>query len=473
MDYFGQHMPSRRWVSLLIAAALACGGSSDAPTAKPVEPTPTPEPPRLAPVLVLSRDSIAVAALSGADPVAEDIQITAGNTTPLSGVSAGVPSYEGGEGWLNATITTSGSSARVMVDPRALAAGRYTARFLVMAAGATPRTVRVDLTVRARPVLVVEPASVAFEALLGDSASSGSVTIKSTSDTIGKLGVTTPDCGGRDPVWLAATLSATTTPAQLRLRANPLGLGVGSYTCRIAVTTSQPLVDSASRTVATQLSVRQAPAIVTSPSLVEVSLTAGQLGAATVVAISNGGSGTLDGLSLGAIDYGTGPTGWIVRGVLTAATAPAALQITPTAERLTPGTYAAIIPVLSTASGITNSPQLVRVSLRVVSPPARLTITPSAISMSCRANTVPFMGSYFVAMSDGSRSTLTGVTLPSETILPGTAIIRGEPNDSNIPRTVQLQAICGSTTGTYRVTLTYTESHGTNASVILSLTVTP
>ncbi len=94
-----------------------------------------------------------------------------------------------------------------------------------------------------------------------------------------------------------------------------------------------------------------------------------------VVNITNGGSGTLNGLSIGSVTYAPGqPTGWL-NTALTATTAPAGLTLTLLPGSLSSGTYNAIVPISSTATGITNSPQQVAVTFVVAQRPGLVDIS--------------------------------------------------------------------------------------------------
>lgn len=83
------------------------------------------------------------------------------------------------------------------------------------------------------------------------------------------------------------------------------------------------------------------------------------------VDISNSGTGTLSGLSVGTIGYGNGqPATWL-NASLNTTTAPAVLTLTATLGALPEGTYNATVPVSSSASGVANSPQNVTVTFHV------------------------------------------------------------------------------------------------------------
>ena len=88
--------------------------------------------------------------------------------------------------------------------------------------------------------------------------------------------------------------------------------------------------------------------------------------AAQPVTITNGGTGTLSGLAMGTITYGGGqPAGWLSAS-LNATSAPATITLLPSTGGLGAGTYAASVPILSGASGVTNSPQSVSLTLTVL-----------------------------------------------------------------------------------------------------------
>ncbi len=86
------------------------------------------------------------------------------------------------------------------------------------------------------------------------------------------------------------------------------------------------------------------------------------------VGITNAGGLSLSGLTVGTIDYGTGPQFWLLTQLDTTA-APANLTITAATGGITQaGTYTAFIPVIA-AAGSGNSPDTVAVTLVVVPGP--------------------------------------------------------------------------------------------------------
>ena len=87
------------------------------------------------------------------------------------------------------------------------------------------------------------------------------------------------------------------------------------------------------------------------------------------VAITNAGGLSLSGLTIGAIDYGTGPASWLTA-ALDTTVAPATLTLQAVTGTITQaGSYLALVPII--AAGATNSPDTLRVVLEMVpGPPA-------------------------------------------------------------------------------------------------------
>jgi hypothetical protein len=166
----------------------------------------------------------------------------------------------------------------------------------------------------------------------------------------------------------------------LKLGVSTASLGAGSYSCSVAVSTSQPLVDSASHTVRVSLTLRATPRIHVSADT--VSATAFRLSDATPasVAITNAGTGTLGGLSTGTIEYDAGGSGWLTAR-LDSATAPTSMTLTATARSLPAGTFFARVPVQTSAEGVANSPRSVVVRLSVAPRPSALVAVPAVTNV--------------------------------------------------------------------------------------------
>ena len=145
--------PTSFATGIALSLLLACsgGGRDDSANVTPTVPE-VPVPPK--PSITLSSDSVVASLLAGAPSVAQEIDVTAGNTTNVSGLAVvdsagGVPS-----GWVTASLssTTAPTKLSVRVSPT-LAPGRYDVTLRVTATNADPRIVRVALVVRPRPRL--------------------------------------------------------------------------------------------------------------------------------------------------------------------------------------------------------------------------------------------------------------------------------------------------------------------------------
>jgi hypothetical protein len=92
---------------------------------------------------------------------------------------------------------------------------------------------------------------------------------------------------------------------------------------------------------------------------------------AQTVNITNSGTGSLSGLTVGTITYGSGASGWL-NASLAGSSAPAAITLNAATGSLTQGSYSATIPI--TSSGATNSPQSLKVTFLVFPPAGNTTL---------------------------------------------------------------------------------------------------
>ena len=173
-----------------------------------------------------------------------------------------------------------------------------------------------------------------------------------------------------------------------------------------------------------------APAISLSSNAAGFSATAGAASpAAQTVTVTNGGTGTLSGLALGTIVYAGGPTGGWLSASLSAATAPATMTLTPSTNGLLAGTYTATMPISSVASGVTNSPQSVSLTLTVGPGPAtHLGFAALPSPTAGGVMTPPVTVSIYDALGDLVTTATTSVTLAigangSGAVLSGTTTV--------------------------------------------------
>src|SRR5439155_952320 len=274
-----------------------------------------------APAIALNSTSVSFSATpGGANPAPQTVSVTNGGGGTLSGRSE---ERRGGRecrsrGWLSASKRGSTAPATLTLSATSgsLAAGMYAATVPVAwsVAGNSPQTVSVTFVVSAAPAIALNPTIVSFSATPGG-ANPAPQTVSVTNGgggTLSGLAVGTISYGtGQSTGWLSASLSGSTAPATLTLSATSGSLAAGTYTATVAVTSS--VASNSPVTVSVTFVVAAAPAIALSPSSVTFGATPGGANPAPqTVSITNGGGGTLSGLAVGTISYGTGqPTGWL------------------------------------------------------------------------------------------------------------------------------------------------------------------
>ena len=372
----------------VVAASLLAGCSgaaADKDVAGPTTPATPVVPTAPKPAIVLSSDSVSASLLSGAASVTHEIEVTAGNTTSVTGLA--VSDSGAAPTWLTVSVSTTTAPAKLSVrlSPATVTPGRYDAMLRVSAPNADTKTVRVSLVVRPRPRLVLERATLALSGEIGGTFAPSEIKVTSVDGAIDSLSIGKVDCGSGPANWLTPTLSATTAPATLRLGVSASGLNAGTYACSMVVTTTQALVDSAAQTVRVSLALKAVPRIATSWDTLPLMAFRLNDGSPVTVQIMNAGSGTLNGLSVGPIEYDAGGSGWLTT-TLDSSTAPTRLTVVATARSLaTTGMYNARVPIRSTAEGVADTPKWLVVTLNVQPRPSVLITVPSVVNLTVRA----------------------------------------------------------------------------------------
>jgi uncharacterized protein YjdB len=223
------------------------------------------------------------------------------------------------------------------------------------------------------------------------------------------------------------------------------GVGPGSATIT-AVSEDKP----GTMTIA----VSAGPAIAISQVSVNLTAQVGQ-SATGSVSVTNGGGGTLSGLT-GVITYGAGqPIGWLTA-ALSATTAPATLTLTASATNLQPGTYNATVVLRSATTGVAE--KSVAVTFTVGAGPA-IGLSATTISFAAVAGEES-PPAQTVAVTNAGGGTLTGL---DGVVTYGT----GQPtgwltvalSSTTAPATLTLTAnTTGLPAGTYNATVTIRSS---------------
>jgi Rieske Fe-S protein len=221
------------------------------------------------------------------------------------------------------------------------------------------------------PTLAVGASTVVFStSVTGGALAAQTVAVSNTGGSIlSGLQVSLSYAANQAAGWLSVALDQPSAPATLTLTANRGTLAAGTYSA--TVTLSAPGIANGPQQIAVSLVIQNpnAPAsLLLSTGALAFTGAVGATLAAQPVQITNGGGGTLVGLTA-AVAYGAGATGWLATS-LSQTNAPATLSLRPVLTNLTAGTYTATVTV--GATGVTS--RTLTVTLTVTASGLRVTI---------------------------------------------------------------------------------------------------
>jgi hypothetical protein len=207
--------------------SITASGTSNSPKAVPVTLTVTAP---AAPTIGVSPGTLSFTfTTGGATPAAQNVSVTGSSATSYTAASSAA--------WLTVTPAsgTTPGSLSVGINPSGLAAGTYNGTITVTAASASnsPQKVAVTLAVSApasNPSLTVSPATLSFTYAQGTT-TSGSQNL-SVNSSGSALAITTTASGG---TWLSVSPASGSTPATLKVTANPSGMAAGTYNGSISI----------------------------------------------------------------------------------------------------------------------------------------------------------------------------------------------------------------------------------------------
>ena len=236
------------------------------------------------------------------------------------------------------------------------------------------------ILVASSPGIALSESAIEFSASSGDDPTAPkTVAIGSGGDT--QLAGLEAAVGYRSPGptgWLQVSLSRAETPAVLSVRGDPGALAAGVHLATVTVTSADPQVPPG--TLEVEFRVGQAsPQIVVSSSSVSLAADQGRdPPTARLIDVSNGGEGTLSGLSFRVAYAGSG-SGWLVAS-LSGSTAPAVLSVGVNTNGLSPGVYDAVIEL--TASSAPGAETDVQVRFRYGDPPPEIELGADEVTWS-------------------------------------------------------------------------------------------
>ncbi|MBK5292223.1 MAG: hypothetical protein JJE04_11165 [Acidobacteriia bacterium] len=253
-----------------------------------------------------------------------------------------------------------GTLLSVGVNPLGLSEGTFTGIVTITAAGVlnSPQHIPVSFTVSTASELIVGPAPLVFDQVIGADPIAPKTLNVSSSGTILSFNATaaTTLSGG---TWLSVTPSAGLTPAAVSVRANAAGLEAGTYAGSISVTAAN--ATNSPRIVPVTLNVTRArPELNVSRSSLTFNANAsGSAPAGEQIQVTSSG----DPLSYVVSVTTSQGTGWL--SVTSASgTTPASFTVNVSPANLAPGNYNGTVSVAST--GASNSPRNISVSFTLV-----------------------------------------------------------------------------------------------------------
>ena len=400
------------------------------------------------PTIGLSATTLSFSAVQGGSNPAN-------KTISLSNSGSGTLSWTATEnaGWLSLTPAsgTGPGTITVSVNTAGMTAGTVSTPITITASGATntPQTVTVSLTITAAAVptaIGVTPGSLTFTAQQGGGNPSNP-TLSITNTGSGTLSWTVSD----NAAWLSPSPASGTGNGTVTIGVTTGTLSVGTYNAVVTVSAA----GVTPKTVPVTFTVTAPPAqptISITPTSLGFSGTAGGSNpAAKTVTVTNSGTGTL---------------AWTVAdnaNWLTATQSGNSIVASVNLAGLNAGTYDGAITV--SASGATNTPRMIPVTLTLTAPPAQPTIGLSPASLS------------FTATASGSNPSSQNIMVTNT----GTGTLTWSVSDNANWLTATQSGnmvvasvnTSGLAAGTYSGVITITATGATNApqSVPVNLTV--
>ena len=333
-----------------------------------------------------------------------------------------------------------------------------------------------------QPQIGVNPTTLTFAAQAGLAPTTNTTQIAITNagtGTLAGLAVGAVTYGQGQPTgWLTARLGADAAPTAISVVADWSALTAGTYTATIPVTSTASGVTAVA--IPVTLTLTAPPSISLVPDNVGFTAVVGGANPATQsIQLRNGGGGALAGLAFGPVEYTSGPVaGWLVP-TIGGTTAPASAAFDAITASLPVGIYTARVPVTSTATGVTNSPQFVNVGLTITFPPSAIAVRPSStVTFNApQGATTAAAQQLFVEQANGSPTVIGGLATTPISYGAGATgwLVVERPLGATSPDSLRLgvQNIGALAVGEYRATFDITGTGVAARTVTVVLAIGP
>jgi len=419
--------------------------------------------------------------------------LTVGSTGVSVGVGIATEAVGGGAAptWLSATPTsgTTPLNLSLSVNPTGLALGDYSANIKVTGPGASnsPLTVPVTLKITDKPVAQLSTQALEFHHQVGGSAPGGELVVVTNTGAGLPVGLTVTSAGGN---WLAASPSATTSPAAILVTVDPGTLVPGDYAGSVGISVPGAAVPQLTLPVTLHVSANPLMRL-SRRSLGFVYQTGQSAPASKTVSISSTGAQIPYTVSTNVASGGA----WLTVSA-SSGTTPSDLSVSVNPVGLVPGLYSGTVTV--TPSGVGGAAQTINITLQVGDtallnvpdqplrfsfgaggqqpPDQTLNITATSGTLTYSIAPTTMSGGAWLIAGPLSGSTGQPVTVGINTNFSGgtfTGLLAITGNASNSPIYVPV-LYSGSSTSTLQVapnSLKFTQTSGTTPPAAQTLTV--
>jgi uncharacterized protein (TIGR03437 family) len=337
-------------------------------------------------------------AAGGATPASQTVNLT----SSLSPTDFFVTAYDGGLGWLSATVTQGRKSATATVSANGsnLTPGTYQGRVIIAQNFASNSPLIIPVTLAVTAGAISAPTTpLMFTAALGSTSNlTANVPVTGTPGAQ-TFSVTTSTNGTGN--WLTATPANGTTPATVQVAVNPTGLALGTYNGSVTITS--PTAGGSPITIPVSLNVVTPQTLTVTPSTpLTFTYTLGQaIPSGQALQVQAGGTATPFSV---ATQTTNGGNTWLATTPMSGTT-PATITVNVNPSGLAPGTYQGTV-LIGAMSALAPVP--VQVTLNVVA-------TPKPVITAVQNGASYFLG----AVSPGENVTMFGSGLGPPTLTMG------------------------------------------------------
>jgi len=382
----------------------------------------------------------------------QNVEVTASNggSVPFTAIAQTTT----GSSWL--TISNSSASTpstlSIGVNASNLTPGTYTGTVSFTASGQSAVVVPVTLTVSNSPLFNANPSSITFTSGVGGTPAPQSVQLSTTSPSAVLFNATT--VVNTTSNWLSASVNSSQTPASINVSVIPVNLAEGTYSGAVIVNTpSTGTTGNAPFVIPVLYIVGSGGTPGGGPGSGTIAVAPSSL---TFTQIQGGGSTPVQSVNIssgGAFNYSVSATtqngaNWL-QVTPTGGSTPATISVSTNNAGLGLGTYGGSIIV--TAPGATNSPQIIPVTMNVVSAP---TVTASPTSLAFSSGTIGVApGAQTITLSTSGASL--NYTASSTVTSGGVNWLEVTPTSGTLPGSLTVRPnVSGLQAGTYSGTVT-------------------